>query len=61
VPIHFDRFRLLNEETRFRNESQKVVFIYGGVEPDPIPVRPGEEVELPTGEEILLEVENEIP
>jgi len=60
MPVHFDRFRLLNDR-RFRNENDEKVIYVSGDGPR-MPVAPGEEVELPESAsgEVLIEVETVI-
>lgn len=57
MPMHFDRFRLLNDG-HFRNESSKVVYVRAYEDDPPIEVQPGIEVELPqtSAGETLIEV-----
>ena len=54
MPVPFDRFRFLNDgdNPRFRNESDKVVYLTpgDGAEP-PIAVLPGQERPLPVSPE----------
>jgi len=47
MPMHFDRFRLLNNGRKLRNESEHPVFVQAEDASPQIPVAPGEEVHLP--------------
>lgn len=65
MPSHFDRFRLLNDggNRRFRNESEKMVYLRPGDDGQPpVSVAPGEEWPLPESPEgeTLIEVENNL-
>jgi len=58
MPIHFDRFRLLNG-SRLRNEGERVIWVRATEEDPQQPVNPGEEVHLPISSEgeTIIEVE----
>lgn len=63
MPIHFDRFRLLNRGSRIRNESDKVLYLRAE-EPDmPVVVPPEGEAPLPISleGETLIDVVTEEP
>jgi hypothetical protein len=53
MPVHFDRFRLLNggDYRRIRNESDRIIYVSAGDGDDKIPVAPGEESLLPESED----------
>ena len=60
MPMHFDRFRLLNG-SRLRNESEKTVYAkMDENDPNPLVIPPGMEAELPLGE-VIIDVESEAP
>jgi hypothetical protein len=49
--MHFDRFRLLNGGKRFRNESDKPVYVSGGELDPALEIPPGGEADLPESPE----------
>ena len=51
MPMHFDRFRLLNGGKRFRNESDKFVYVRAEELDPAIEIPPGAETDLPTSPE----------
>jgi len=63
MPIPFDRFRLLNGGRRFRNESDKVVYVKAEEPDEPLGISPGAEVDLPMSPEgeTIIEVQTEEP
>jgi hypothetical protein len=58
MPSHFDRFRLLNGGSRFRNESDKPVYVRAEEPDPPIEIPPGTEADLPVSPvgEVIIEV-----
>ena len=61
MPIHFDRFRLLNDRRDLRNESGSPVYLKAREEDEPIVLLPGEEAPLPVSPEgeTLIDVPKE--
>lgn len=56
MPMHFDRFRLLNGGREVRNESEHLLYLRGEESEDPLILLPGEEgiaPQSPAGETII--------
>jgi len=47
MPMHFDRFRLLNGGNRIRNDCEYEAFIKPTEDDPAVPVPPGGEIDLP--------------
>jgi len=64
MPVHFDRFRLLNlpeiNKQVIRNESDRMLRLVTN-EPAMIEVPPGTEADVPDAPSILIEIEGETP
>lgn len=61
MPSHFDRFRLLNNGSRLKNEGDKPVYVRAFEEETPIVVPPGAELVVPKTPEgdTIIEVPSE--
>lgn len=62
MPMHFDRFRFLNEPRRVRNEGTAPLYVRFKEEDEPFIIPPGEEVTLLEDEpETIVDVPREEP
>lgn len=57
MPSHFDRFRLLSNGGRIRNESNKFMTFRRYESEEPTIVGPGEEKQLPDWPDIIIDVQ----